>query len=70
MPQEIDVRGLSCPQPVMQVRSAIKNNDFPIVVRADTVTACENMRRTAEADGLRATVEESGDEFRLTVDKR
>lgn len=70
MAHEIDVRGLSCPQPVMQVRNAIKKNDFPIVVLSDTVAACDNMRRVVEVEGLRATVEESGDEFKLTIDNQ
>lgn len=69
MAQEIDVRGLSCPQPVLQVRNAIRKGDFPVVALTDSVTACENMRRAAETEGLRAAVEESGDEFRLRIDK-
>ena len=69
MAEEIDVRGLSCPQPVLQLRRAIKRGDFPIVVLSDTVAACDNMRRTAEAGKLRATVEQAGDEYKLTVDQ-
>jgi len=66
---EVDVRGLSCPQPVILTRRAIQAGKFPIEVLVETVTSRENVRRMAEKAGLRVQVEELGDEFRLTIAK-
>jgi tRNA 2-thiouridine synthesizing protein A len=68
-PVSIDVRGLSCPQPVMQARNAIKAGSFPIYVLVDTVTARENVRRMAEHAGLRVKVEASGEDFVVTIER-
>jgi TusA-related sulfurtransferase len=67
MVHEVDARGLSCPQPVLLAKKAIATGTFPIEVRVETVTSRENVRRIAERDGLRVTVEEHGEEFRLTI---
>lgn len=70
MPQEIDVRGLSCPQPAMQLKNAIKKGDFPIVVLSDSAASCDNLTRIAEGDRLQVAVEETGDEFKLTISRQ
>ena len=63
----VDARGLSCPQPVIEAKKAIKAGQFPIEVLVETVTSRENVRRMSEKAGLAVQVEEIGDEFRLTL---
>lgn len=65
----VDARGLSCPQPVILTRNAIKAGGFPIEVLVETVTSRENVRRAAEKAGCTVQVEEIGDEFKLTLAK-
>ena len=69
MAQTIDARGLSCPQPVILARRAIQAGDFPIEVLVETVTSRENVRRASEKLGCTVQVEETGDEFKLTLVK-
>ncbi len=64
---EVDARGLSCPQPVILTRKAIKAGKFPIQVTVETVTSRENVRRMAEKQGCQVAVTEKGDEFLLTL---
>ena len=53
MAHTVDARGLSCPQPVILARNAIKTGEFPIEVLVETVTSRENVRRAAEKLGAR-----------------
>jgi tRNA 2-thiouridine synthesizing protein A len=69
MAKEVDARGLSCPQPVILARRAIREGRFPIEVLVETVTSRENVRRASEKLGCRVEVEETGDEFKLTLTK-
>jgi len=69
MAKTVDARGLSCPQPVILARKALQEGAFPIEVLVDTVTSRENVRRMAEKAGCAVRVEQTGDEFRLTVTK-
>ena len=65
----VDARGLSCPQPVILAKKAIEAGQFPVQVFVETVTSRENVRRMAEKAGYKVTVEQSGDEFKLTISK-
>jgi tRNA 2-thiouridine synthesizing protein A len=69
MKTEIDARGLSCPQPVILAKKAIDKGTFPVEVIVDTVTARENVRRIAENSGCKIQVEETGEEFKLILNK-
>lgn len=69
MTTQVDARGLSCPQPVILARNAIKAGDFPVEVLVETVTSRENVKRAAEKLGCTVRVEEVGEEFRLTLGK-
>ena len=69
MAHTVDARGLSCPQPVILARNAIKTGEFPVEVLVETVTSRENVRRAAEKLGCTVQVEEMGDEFRLVLTK-
>jgi tRNA 2-thiouridine synthesizing protein A len=65
----VDARGLSCPQPVILAKQAIEAGQFPIQMLVETVTSRENVRRMAERAGYTVTVEQTGDEFKLTISK-
>lgn len=67
MATQVDARGLSCPQPVILAKNAIKAQQFPIEVLVETVTSRENVRRMAEKSGCRVQVEELGEEFKLMI---
>ena len=66
---QVDARGLSCPQPVLLTKNALKAGKVPLIVLVETVTSRENVRRMAERSGYRVAVEEVGDEFKLTIEK-
>ncbi len=65
----VDARGLSCPQPVILSRNAIKAGSFPIEVLVETVTSRENVRRMAQKQGVRVVVEETDDGFKLVLNR-
>lgn len=67
--EEIDARGLSCPQPVILTNRAIKNAAFPFSVLVDTKTSCRNVTRAAEKAGLKVTIEEVDDEYKVIIEK-
>jgi tRNA 2-thiouridine synthesizing protein A len=67
MPVHVDARGLSCPQPVILARQAIKRGEYPIVVVVETVTSRENVRRMSEKQGCTVTIRELDGEFELTL---
>ncbi|MBN1888978.1 MAG: sulfurtransferase TusA family protein [Thermoflexales bacterium] len=69
MSNTVDARGLSCPQPVILAKKAIQAGQFPIQVLVDTVTSRENVRRMAAGAGCQVQVEQTGDEFKLTISK-
>jgi TusA-related sulfurtransferase len=69
MTQQVDARGLSCPQPVILSRQAIQTGEFPVEVLVETVTSRENVRRAAEKLGCSVQVEDDDGEFKLTITK-
>lgn len=70
MTKVVDARGLSCPEPVMQMRMAVQEGEFPIEVLVETVTSRENVRRAAEMIKLNVEVLETGaDEYKLIINQ-
>jgi TusA-related sulfurtransferase len=65
----VDARGLSCPEPVIRTRQALKAGVFPIRVLVDTGTSRDNVSRMAQSQGCKVTVEDKGDGFVLTLTK-
>ena len=60
--QNIDARGLSCPQPAMLARQAIqKAGKGKINVMVDTETAHQNITRLAENAGWSVTIKAQPD---------
>jgi tRNA 2-thiouridine synthesizing protein A len=69
--QVVDARGLSCPQPVIMSRDAVKKLESggAVEVLVDTVTSRDNVRRAVENVGCTVEIQEEGDEFRLLIKK-
>lgn len=66
---EIDVRGLSCPEPVLALQRAFaehKNETFKVLAsEAHTVKNIENF---ANSNGKKTGVSEVGDEYEIIVE--
>jgi len=66
---EVDVRGLSCPIPVVKTKQAMeKNPSDEIVVFTDTNVAKENVTRLAESRKYTVNVQAvNNDEYKLVL---
>jgi TusA-related sulfurtransferase len=62
---ELDVRGLSCPMPLMHTKKALESDPAEIVVHADSGTAKANVAALLADEGYTVTIEESGEEYRI-----
>ena len=68
MPELLDCRGLSCPEPVLLARQALQEageNDVEIVV--SNAVARDNVTRAAKAMGWNVTVDQEGEDFKLKI---
>jgi len=66
---EVDVRGLSCPIPVVKTKKAIEENpEEQITVLVETVVSKENVSRLAHSRNYSVQVDEvAGEEFRVLL---
>jgi tRNA 2-thiouridine synthesizing protein A len=65
---EVDVRGFSCPVPVVRTKKAMEKNPKDILtVLMETNVSKENVSRLAESQGYSVKVEEVSGEYRLTL---
>ena len=65
---EVDVRGFSCPIPVVRTKRAIDENPGePVVVLVETAVSKENVSRLASGKGYSVEVGEVDDGFKLTL---
>jgi TusA-related sulfurtransferase len=72
MPNEVDARGLSCPQPVLLTLQVIQSSDGKedISVLVDNQASFENVSRAAIANGwMVAAADQNSDEYRITLHK-
>ena len=67
----VDARGLSCPQPALMTREAIKKlGKGALKVWVDTDTAVENITRVANNNGWRIkSTPHAGGGFQLELEK-
>jgi len=65
--RNVDVRGLSCPLPVMQTKKALDGNPDALTVLADSGTAKANVVHLLQDQGFAVRVDESGEEYRITA---
>lgn len=65
---EVDVRGFSCPIPVVRAQKAIEENPNEILtVVTETGVTRENVSRLAQSKGYTVKVEEVGDDFHIQI---
>jgi tRNA 2-thiouridine synthesizing protein A len=68
---EVDVRGFSCPIPVVKTKKAIDDNpNEPLTVLVETAVSKENVSRLAKSRGYSVEVEETDDGFRLALSQQ
>lgn len=69
MSLEVDVRGYSCPIPVVKTKHAFETNPGEtIVVLLESEVSKENVLRLAQSEGYTGQVEEKDGEYRLTLE--
>ena len=65
---EVDVRGFSCPIPVVRTKKAIKDNpEEELIVLVESAVSKENVSRLAQSEGYSTQVEEVEDGFWLRL---
>ena len=65
---EVDVRGFSCPVPVVKTKKAIETNPGKeLTVLVETAVSKENVSRLAENQGYSVHIEKVDDEFKLIL---
>jgi len=70
MGEVVDVRGLSCPEPVVRTKKALEAiSSDEVVVLIDREAAKENVLRLARSLGCTVEVSEEGDDFKITITK-
>ena len=63
---EVDVRGFSCPIPVVKTHKAIKEHpNEELTVLVETAVSRENVSRLAETEGYSVEIEPVAGEFRI-----
>jgi selenium metabolism protein YedF len=60
MPENIDARGMACPQPVILAKKALETTE-ELTIRVDNIAAVENVKRLAKSQGCQVTVEDEKD---------
>ncbi|MCF0261731.1 MAG: sulfurtransferase TusA family protein [Sphaerochaetaceae bacterium] len=66
---ELDCRGLSCPEPVVNTKKAIKDNPSEIDVLVDHVAGKENVSRFLRAMKYDVTITDTEDGWRISGKK-
>jgi selenium metabolism protein YedF len=67
---EIDARGLPCPQPVIKTKKALEEIESgQVTVLVDSPESCENVRRFAQSQGFEVVVREEAGVFYLEITK-
>ncbi len=70
MPETVDCRGLSCPEPVLQARQALEQvSGGTVTVIVSNAVARDNVSRAARSMGWQVAVEEEGDDYKLSINK-
>ena len=70
MNEQVDARGLSCPQPVVVTQKKMDQiGKGTIEVMVDTATARDNIERMATNQGWRVEIKEKEGEFLLILTK-
>lgn len=65
----IDARGLSCPEPVLLTKAAIKAAEYPFTVLVNDETPKENIIRFAKNNGHPAELTEQDGDYAIVFTK-
>lgn len=69
--QQLDCRGLACPQPVLRVKEALEAGAEVLEVLVDNEASCKNVQRFAGSMGCSVHMErEDADQYRLIITAR
>jgi len=70
MENTIDVRGLSCPEPVIEVKKALSGRSSgQLTVLVSSAVARDNVKRAANGMGWKVEASVEGEDFKLTITK-
>ena len=61
--KKLDVRGLSCPMPVLKTKQAIKADEKNLEIISDNNTSMENISKYLKVEGVNFTVTEDKDDY-------
>lgn len=67
--ETIDVRGRSCPEPVILTKKALDKNKNGVEVISNSKVAVENITRFVEDKGYNVSVKEGNEDFTITIKK-
>ncbi|WP_425058046.1 hypothetical protein SCACP_26880 [Sporomusa carbonis] len=68
MPNILDLRGLSCPIPLIKTKDALAGADT-VTVMVDEPTAKENIIKFARSQKFRAECSEAGGEYTISISR-
>ncbi|MBN2848036.1 MAG: sulfurtransferase TusA family protein [Coriobacteriia bacterium] len=63
--KEVDVRGLSCPMPLMLTKKALEGDPAEVLVHADNGTSKQNVVGLLSDYGYTVDVDQDGEEYRI-----
>ena len=65
---EVDVRGFSCPIPVVKAKKAFDDNpNESVTVLVESAVSKENVSRLAQSRGYAVVIEETADGYKLLL---
>jgi len=64
---ELDVRGLSCPMPLMRTKKALETDPRTIIVLADSGTAKANVVNLLKDTGYDVAVDDTAEGYRINA---
>ncbi|MBU2598799.1 MAG: sulfurtransferase TusA family protein [Actinobacteria bacterium] len=68
--KEVDVRGLSCPLPVIKTKKALEEEgDETILILMDTKVSVDNISRLLKSIGHNFKIEKKGDIYHLLIER-
>lgn len=66
---KVDACGMSCPQPVLMTKKALKNSPKEIEILVDNNTAKINVMKFLSSNGYTVEIKENCDVFTLKAEK-
>ena len=68
--QEINCRGMACPQPVVTTKQALdQSEDNEVTIIVDNPSSSENVERFAKSQGCSVNIEKKGQDFYVHIKK-